>query len=148
MNDAEYEKQKGRVVQIIDKWRDALWLNSWRLIHAFERQERAEDRERGYAVAADVLVQWEYLCADFKWYLPIVALLADDVLEEYVVHEFGHVLVSEMVKGKKDPHEERVVTHLARVLTSLMQEKQKDAATEGDEVPSKADTEGACAAGI
>ena len=129
MDDATFEAQKRRISCLADKWRDLLWLSHWRVIDHWERVCHKADTE-DVRKTAETCTQWEYMRADVTWYLPVVAMLPDEEVEELVIHELLHMVVAEMAKGKHDQHEERVVTHLSRALNAMMKvDKGEDDAT-------------------
>lgn len=118
MNDAEYEAQKARVTAFLDIWIAPLGLRWWKLTHVWKRT--TESGTHG-PLQATCSAAWEYMDACIEWYLPTIATLADDALEDTVIHELMHVLVNEMsvannqeAAGDNDAHEERVVTTLAK----------------------------------
>lgn len=136
MTDAEYGEQKARVKALIDKWPEHLGLGWWKLTYVYERELDGET-ERDNKVANWVTTfrcraQWQYSNALITAFLPTIASLSDEDLEQAFVHELCHVLVSEMREPKKDhyDHEERVATTLAKAFIWVREAAKEEAKTD------------------
>lgn len=115
MNDADYEKQKVRVLERFTRWKDDMGLAGWHLDIAWYRECANTDAQGSGDTAMEVSSQWQYRQALFSVYLPKVALEDDDRLDWMVCHEILHVLVAEMRGDRKvNKHEERVCSQLAQ----------------------------------
>lgn len=113
MNDAEFERQKQRVLQQTDWWIPAIGLRWWKVHLEWLREEKDSDRGPG-AVAAECDADWRYCEATIRWFLPAIAAADDEELEYIVVHELMHIFLNEMRQAEDlQAHEERVATHLA-----------------------------------
>lgn len=96
--------------------------------------DRADD-EHGSYHPQDVNGYWDvvastasdpyYMTASISVYIPVIRDFTDDRIEESLIHEFMHIYVSPMVKGKHLKEEEAVVTLLARTLMSLNESNNK-----------------------
>ena len=80
-------------MKLVEKWRENLGLNTYRLHNSWA----TEPKEGSPNCAASTEMRWEYLEADFTWYLPNLKQLNDDELEECVVHEFCHILIAPLM---------------------------------------------------
>lgn len=101
MNDKEYNIQKKRVQKLINKWRRPIGMGWWRIEFAFTRERNADE----YNCVAMTESRWQYRYAAITFYLPAVADNDDDFLENIVVHEFSHVLISSMAQAIPEEHQ-------------------------------------------
>lgn len=115
MNDAQYETQKARVMRRVVCWQHNLWLGQWRIEMEWHRgalpteQETSDEWEALFRIS----VRWQYMKALMKVNLPAVGALDEDDLDELL-----HCVVNEMRWVKEGiEHEERVVTHLQKIMT-------------------------------
>lgn len=116
MNDKEYKALKKKIEKLVIRWRDRLGLNSYRLHQEWRRNEPTEDQNTG----AMTKMRWEYLEADFIWYMPNLVSLTDNELEEVVVHEFCHILLAPLMHEDTEHGRmvyERVTTTVQRAIT-------------------------------
>jgi len=90
MTDKEYRDQKKRVQKYIDKWFNAMGLGWFQVDMDWVRAEKTDSS----GTAAEVSTTWQYRNARISWYLPVLAELDDDKLENTVVHEFVHILIN------------------------------------------------------
>lgn len=126
INDETYEKHKARVRGFLDAWREPLGVDQWRIRLEWYREPIPGANEKAVMTCT---AEWRYLEAHLEISLTNVDkhMQDDDELEECVVHELCHMLVSEMqpqwsgyIEPKELetnlalPHEERVCTILAR----------------------------------
>lgn len=115
MNDREASKQERRLRRATAKWKKQLWLSSWDILNKYYRGQIS-----GHGDAAGVAdVQWEYMQATISWNLVEVAKMNAVELERSVCHEFLHLVVRECREARIESgihHEERVVSHLVRIL--------------------------------
>lgn len=113
MNDEEFEKQKGRVDAVLERWTRRLRLNDFHLTYRYERSDGPPD-DSGDPCVASCKPNWEYMWATVTFYLGEVAATEDDSrLEYYILHEICHVLIDEIVRHKGGEHVEHVATDLA-----------------------------------
>lgn len=92
MTDKEYREQKKRVAALIDKWAKPLELDRWTITYHWFR-EPFSDRP---GVAMRVETQWEYRRADIEISVPLLSEMDDNHLENYLLHEYSHILLQEM----------------------------------------------------
>lgn len=90
MTDKEYREQKKRVQKYIDKWFKTIGLGWFRVEFSWSRERYADSPN----TAGRTTSSWQYKDAGITWYLPALAEIDDDHLENVVVHEFCHVLLS------------------------------------------------------
>jgi hypothetical protein len=95
VTDKEYNTQKKRVQKYIDRWLTTLGLRWFRIDFVWEREHDGD-------CAARTLSSWQYKDATVTWYLPKIASISDDLLEQTVVHEFTHVLLSGLAQNAID----------------------------------------------
>lgn len=88
MSDKEYRLQLKRVKAAVDKWYRPIGLGWHQIDFEYFRTVCEEDS----AIAASTECRWQYRTGWIKFYLPVIAELNDDKLENVVVHEFAHVL--------------------------------------------------------
>ena len=122
MTDKEYRQQKKRVERLVKKWRELLWLNNYRIHNSWARDTKDGAKNTG----AETEMRWQYLEADFTWYLPNVLELKDDELEDMVVHEFCHILVDPLMHEDTEHGRmiyERVTTTLQRAISGVYEAK-------------------------
>jgi len=118
VNKTKRKKQRKRVQRLADKWFGPLGLLWWdriRLVYSTERAgfKGANDTEAVF----EVWSAWEYLAADIKVNLKLVATIDDYRLERCFVHECVHILLNEMqAEGADHKHEERTVTRVMQAI--------------------------------
>lgn len=93
MTDKEYKDLKKRIEKLVKKWRGLLWLNNYRIHNIWARVPKGDNPN----CAATTEMRWEYLEADFTWYMPNLLELSDDELEDCVIHEFCHILIAPLM---------------------------------------------------
>lgn len=121
MTDKEFNTQKKRIRSLITKWHKAIGMNWWRVEYIYSRERRDDsattyDPGQGWDVAADCQTDSNYMTATVTFYLPNIATIRDEELEEIYLHELMHVLINPMQTKKKAAEEERVATTLARAM--------------------------------
>lgn len=115
MKDKDYEVQRKRVLGYWDKWYKILAMHHYRIDRNWAR-ERDEDVPH---TLGSTTSNWQYQTASITFFLPEVMDNDDSMLEEAVVHEFVHVLISPLHDFRDDQARmltEHTVTTLARSL--------------------------------
>lgn len=97
MNDAEFEQQKDRVQAMMEKWKAILPLGTWLITPRYHRDGVDKKGHKSDAVATTT-PNWVYLHASIDWNMPEVEDATDAELESYVVHEYVHILIDELVR--------------------------------------------------
>lgn len=128
MNDAEYERQRARVMTLVHKWQMQLGLGSWKIRYEWERGSISlpsglKTSER-FAPIMICEPHWPYLMADVLVSLQEVKDATDEDLEHYLVHEYAHCLLNEMHDWNEEEgrfHEERVATMLEKAFVWVWQ---------------------------
>lgn len=92
MTDKEYREQKKRISKFTDKWFKTMGLGWFKVNFEWARYEDGE-------TAARTLSSWQYKSATITWFLPHIAKYDDDTIEQCVVHEFAHVLLSGLAQN-------------------------------------------------
>ena len=116
MTDEEYESQKARVKQLLDKWTQPLGLLWWNMKVNYIRESSPRDGTTFCPIMA-IETDWRYLLATLFIYVPEIVGMDDEELEHCLLHEFAHIFVSELRDQTPEDHrnhEERVVTWMAR----------------------------------
>lgn len=118
-SDAEYDRNRDRILKLKDKWLAPLGLLWWQIELEYSREpllpDDAQDRKDDYCTLARCYAKWQYMRAKIVFNMVDVARLDDEALERTFVHECMHVLVNEMrYYGEEGglAHEERVVCTL------------------------------------
>ncbi len=135
MTDAEFRKQKARILKAFNRWRNPTGMDEFVITHHWHREGLPDGKEDAKNVSlASANAKWEYLYVDFHWNLREFLNLSDNALDRAVRHEIAHALVAEMREyacesdeGCKVAHEERVVSKLAFVLNWCRLAGEKDA---------------------
>jgi hypothetical protein len=122
MDDAEYEKQKARLIALSEAWIHPIGLGWWRVNLSYDRTgedffasvEKAGNF-RSQSVAR-CFADWKYGIATILWNMPELPDLDDDELEHTFVHELMHIFLNEVRGEGADwmDHEERVATTLEK----------------------------------
>lgn len=117
MNDREFKEQMKRVNKLVDVWYARLGraINGHKITYTWGRDPKTGDAE-GHKTCAATRTLWQYLDSTITFYLPSCALLADEDLEEIVVHEYMHIICGPMAPDEAMPCEELVATQLARAM--------------------------------
>lgn len=87
-------------------WIDRMRLGEWELEHVYLDSFFGDDGEEDFKVTACCEARWNYYMAKIKWFLPSAVRHDEDHLEQTLVHELCHVLLSA---------EQSVVDELSRV---------------------------------
>lgn len=112
------ELQKGRVEDFSKYWTTKLdlgWLTIKNLYSESFHDEEA-------SLVAETESDWEYRQGTTTWYLPRVAGLTDETLENTVIHELVHILVSPIeseIAERYDKQAEFAVESVARAIKDL-----------------------------
>jgi hypothetical protein len=144
VDDAEYARQKRRLLALFERWAGPLGLRWWDIDMAYEREQFEVDGKPAPETIAQTAVNWRYGHATITWNMPQVAQLADDKLERTFVHELAHLLVNEMRQCDQDDwldHEERVVTNLTKAFLWLREHLAMDVPPPLDQAPMEFDPE-------
>jgi hypothetical protein len=124
VTDAEYKKQKARILGLARSWVKPLGLDSWDIVYVLQRagiKSEGPTVGKGRCILFEVDVDWRYLKVALSADMLEVAELSDDELEAAFVHELMHIFVNEMRADRKGSvdHEERVCQTLALGILSF-----------------------------
>lgn len=97
MTDKEYKEQKRRIEKYLKKWFRVMGLG-WFMVDMIWTRERDSTPN----VAARTTSSWQYRTADIEWFLPVFINQSDDKVEQTVVHELVHVLLSGLFQNSDD----------------------------------------------
>jgi hypothetical protein len=98
MTDKEYRLQKKRVQKYIDKWFKTLGLG-WFTVDFEWCRERDNEVP---SLAGMTHSSWQYKSATIIWFVPVLAEHSDETVENVVIHEFTHVLLSGLAQNQID----------------------------------------------
>lgn len=98
MNDKDYARQKKRVEKYIDKWHRTMGLAWFHIEFIWDREHKTNSPN----TVAETNSYWQYKDATITWYLPQIEGMNDERLENVVVHEFCHVLLSGLAQWIDD----------------------------------------------
>lgn len=98
MTDKEYHAQKKRVQKYIDRWFKTLGLGWFKVSMEWTREFCEHNKD----TAASTYSSWQYKSATITWYLPKLLLAEDSDIEDTVVHEFCHILLSGLAQNAED----------------------------------------------
>lgn len=87
-------------------WQDRMRLNEWEIEHVFLDSFYSDDDPEDFKVTAVCESRHAYFMAKLKWFLPSMVRHEPDHLEQTLVHELCHVLLS---------HEQSVVDRLVSI---------------------------------
>lgn len=97
----QLEAAQKRVEKITHALEKELGLTDWWEIkhhfvegHDGDTEMEEHSKVSVYTTCAVTTAQWQYRRAKVTWYLPAVAGIDDDALEDIAVHEYVHVLNS------------------------------------------------------
>lgn len=91
---AQYERVEDLVLSASPVWQSRLGLDHFEIEHVFLDSFMGEDPDDDFKITAVCECRWNYLEAKIKWYLPSAVRHDDQKLEETLVHELCHVLLS------------------------------------------------------
>lgn len=91
MTDEDYNKQKERIMPLIDKWKNMMRLNQLQINIVWDRSYSSEPPNQA---ASTMMDKWKYLEFDITFYLPACAEENDKAIESLVVHELVHCLLA------------------------------------------------------
>lgn len=116
----EMEAARNLIRTFINCWVPRLNLYNWE-IECIYSYDRHPDNPRHFAEAH---CTWKYMHGSITFYLPVAIGKSERQLESFVLHELLHFVVNEMREWERQQpdsvdHEERVVTHLERVIMEL-----------------------------
>ena len=124
MNKKEFNVQKKRVLAAYHKWKPLLKLDNWKITLEILDEEESPQTEypRGELRVVDsrleaVMKNYAdpyYLDAGITVYAPTLESYSDEDIEEFVLHELMHIILSPLFPNKKNSQEESVATLLAR----------------------------------
>jgi hypothetical protein len=113
----QYTDAANRVLALAQAWEPRFDLPGIAVEHRFH--ETMLDPENGDTTAAVTKAVWQYRFAIIHWYLPNIAGMSDDDLENTVVHEYVHVLLGPLanhIKASGNDLNELATENVARAL--------------------------------
>lgn len=112
---ANYELVKHTIEGLKDDWQTRMDLGHFSIQHTYLESFNEED----HLIIAQTQAMWEYRHAVIKWWLPSAARLDRKELEDTLVHEYTHILMSPIESKISDKHlelKEFTVESIARAL--------------------------------
>lgn len=112
MNDAEFARQKERIIALADWWVPKIGLAWWQIDLVYARDDFEVHGEPSPEAVAKTHANWRYGTAAITWNMPLVAQQSDGDLETAFVHELQHIFLNEARENGDDwlDHEERVAS--------------------------------------
>ncbi len=137
MNDKEYAETKERLEKYLTKWHALLGMGHYFLKYNYVRETCQRDDD----IAAETSSTWEYRRASITWYMPKLLSLTDEEIENFVVHEFCHVMMSPITQNAPEDHSEQVELATENFAVALVAVHNKEEVLEfqTDRVPLKRD---------
>lgn len=90
----QYAPVEKKVQRYAKVWTPRLGIAHWDIEHVFLDSFFGDDGEEDFKITATTECRWNYMQAKIKWYLPSCVRHSDQRLEETVLHELCHVLLS------------------------------------------------------
>ena len=142
MNDEQYEAERARVQEILNRWIKPLGLKWWSVHIEYFREPIPEEdeapRSHGHVLphaVATCSCDWKYLRAILRFDLRSTEAMEPERLEWTVVHELMHIFLNETRAEDSDgdwlDHEERVASQLANAFIWLRESLVNEAASGG-----------------
>lgn len=83
------------ITQLSPAWEERMGIAHWEVKHVFvDEQYTVEPINDDFLITAVTEARWNYAMAKIKWYLPSAIRLSAEELEEVLVHELCHVVLS------------------------------------------------------
>ena len=89
---------KERTKTLVEFWQAQLGLDWLTFKHNYTTAYDSDDPH----TCACTEAYWQYRDVKFTWYLPAIARLDDDELEDVVVHEFVHSMIAPIEQNMDD----------------------------------------------
>lgn len=90
----QYEVAAEKVQRWAPVWQSRLQLDDYEIEHVFLESYFGDDGEEDFKISAVTESRPQYLEAKIKWFLPSIVRHDDAKLEQTLVHELCHVLLS------------------------------------------------------
>ena len=124
LNLKDKKNEKKRIIDLANKWFQLLNLYQWKIMFSFKEKKESIDAvykpgelkmvDDIWEIAMTTQVDPYYLQAKITVWLPVIADMDDDELEETFLHECIHIMVSPISRPNKSKEEELVATNIAR----------------------------------
>jgi hypothetical protein len=129
MTDKEYNATRRRCLKLFDRWKNDVGLGPYEITYEFHREgipdKGTPDVHTSLTTVMDVEASWKYMRAKVRVDMPSACTLEVAELEQTIVHEFMHIVLSELKPERQSPslhdHEEHVAEHLARRFVAFRQ---------------------------
>lgn len=119
LDDKTYEREKRRVKRAFRRLKPQLWAGWWCWHLLYDRHPDDHHVGTGGDISASITADWRYREATITFYMPAVAELDDETLDELIIHEVLHAWVNPMRPRAPKAHEvdleESVVTNLTSI---------------------------------
>lgn len=102
MTDKEFRIQEARVKKYLDQLKKQLGFYAWKFDSNFHSTMNPESPGIFSSTVCSTSPRWEYLFAEFDWFLPMVQKCTDRELRYVVAHELSHLWLSRTVSGSVD----------------------------------------------
>ncbi len=115
LDDKQFEREKRRIKRAFRRLKPRLWAGWWMWHLFYDRHPDDNEQKAGASVFAD----WRYRDATITFYMPAVAGLDDQELDELIIHEVLHAWVNPMRPREPKTHEVDLEESVVTNLTSL-----------------------------
>lgn len=120
----QHEQTVDKIDKLVAKWVGDLWLGQWDIKAVYKWNGISEVDGAPSKAAACCQANWKYMHAEVRIDVPQFSTMSDAEMEDCIVHELLHAVVHEM-RSEGIDHEERVVSHLQRVVCFLARRGKK-----------------------
>lgn len=118
----KHEQTAEKIDGLMRKWVGDLWIGQWDVKAVYEWNGISNPEGVSSSPTAECRSNWKYMHATVRFDIPKMSELTPSEMEDVVVHELLHCVVNEMRDWDID-HEERVVSHLQRIVCMLANRK-------------------------
>lgn len=109
-----HDRTVRKIHRLVKIWKSRLYLNNWDIDVMYD-WNGIKPIQQGLEPCGTCDADWKYMQATLHFGIPMCSVLSHDNLERVVIHELLHAIVNEMRQNGIE-HEERVVSHLERVI--------------------------------
>ena len=96
MNDADYKKLRNKIRKMFHKWQQPMGMRMFEVNLTWDRSYHP----KGYAATTE-MSRWLYHSYDITFYMPTLAEMDDEHLENVVIHELTHCLLAPLSSNLK-----------------------------------------------
>jgi hypothetical protein len=120
-HEMKHAVERYNIIELAEKWQTTLGLGWLSINHRFSESFNDEPM-----IVAETEADWEYRQAKITWFLPRVAGITREGLEEVMVHELVHCLTAPIESELRPRHAKQgefAVESIARAILSMRDER-------------------------